>query len=119
MEFQTSLHEAIKQGKELQIKIKYNLGGDLEVEFQPYIYGSDTMQHEFAWGFLTHSGLYYKFRLTDIISGKFTGATYKVRPDAFYLYSIEEEFYAVLPNFQNVSSQAELCMKNSGQENGH
>lgn len=85
--------EAIENHKTILITFKYGLGDDLEIEFDPYIYGSDTMQYGFVWGFLPWSNLFYKLMFDFIISVKTTGKIFKIQSDAIYLYAMEEEHY--------------------------
>lgn len=91
MEIEEKIIHAIENHETLLIKMKYGLGNELEVEFDPYIYGSDIMQYGFVWGFLPWNGLMYKIICDFILSVKSTKKKFTVQPYAIYLYAIEEE----------------------------
>ncbi|SHG04219.1 hypothetical protein SAMN05444274_1258 [Mariniphaga anaerophila] len=91
MNIDEKIIKAIEDHETLLIKMKYGLGNELEIEFDPYIYGSDTMQYDFVWGFLPWSNLMYKIMIDFIISVSSTKKKFKIQSDAIYLYAIEEE----------------------------
>lgn len=93
MNIDEKIENAIQNHKTILINTKYGLGQELEVEFDPYIIGSDTMQYGFVWGFLPWNNLMYKFILNNLLSVKITDKTFKVQSDVIYLYAIEEEHY--------------------------
>jgi hypothetical protein len=88
-----TINKAIDNQLTLTIIYKYGLGETVEVNFNPYIYGADTMQYDFVWGFLTHSGLHYKMFIRFIESAKLTTKKFTVESDSIYLYAIEEEHW--------------------------
>jgi hypothetical protein len=93
------IKEAINQKRELKMNIKYGLGDNsdsIEVEFQPYVLGSDIFQYSYVWGYLPHDDTYYKFLLNLINSVKASGDTYTVRANPPYPYALGEEHYASL-----------------------
>ena len=96
MDKEEKITKAIEDHETLLIKMKYGLGNELEVEFDPYIYGSDTMQYRFVWGYLPWSNLYYKLIEDFIISIKKTNKKFEFNSGAMYINSIEEEHYASL-----------------------
>jgi hypothetical protein len=91
IDIENKIIDAIENHKTILIKFKYGLGQELEIEFDPYIYGSDTMQYGFVWGFLPSSGLFYKLIFDFIISVRSTNKKFTVEPDTMYLYAIEED----------------------------
>ncbi len=116
MDIIETIQKAIKLATELRISARHGHGDYIDTILQPYIQGDDTYQYRFVWGYIPHNGLYYKFFLDNIKSAKLGSLTYTARPDAVYLYSIEESLYAVLPGFDKISFEAELCTKNKDQE---
>jgi hypothetical protein len=105
------IYEIIEKGlnntTELSISVKHGLGTTIDdTHFQAYILGSDTYQYSFVWGYLPGQNLYYKFMLNNISAIKLTSKKYKVRKDACYQYSIEEEHYGCLDGFDNIYMQA-------------
>lgn len=84
------------------VTLKYSGGSELETEMNPYILGEDIMQYEFVWGFLPHSGNYYKLELDKVVSVKDTIKRFKVEPEAVYLYAIEERHTAVVAPWHRV-----------------
>lgn len=102
-----TIAKAINEKKELTLTVKHGLGDLLpNTPFQGYILGDDTYQYSFAWGFLPHTRLYYKFMLDSIVSAKATATAYATREDACYQHSIEEEHFARLEGFDNIYVQA-------------
>ena len=91
LEIEKTILKAIENSQSIKIKFKYGLGNETELLFDPYIYGSDTMQYEFVWGFLPESLLHYRLMADFIISAKLTNTKFEVQSDSMYLYSIEEE----------------------------
>jgi hypothetical protein len=115
----STLVDIIKKGIEDKIELiltaKYGLGDkNLEVPFQPYIYGEDSMQYQFVWGYLSYPMLFYKFHMDNIVSAKLSDTTFTVLPNACYQYAIEEERYAVLPDFDNIYADAARQKKSAG-----
>lgn len=101
------IEKAINTQTELLLTVKHGLGGNIDnTSFQPYILGDDTYQFGFVWGYLTHSGLYYKFFLDNISFAKLTTKKYNVREDACYQHSIEEEHYCRSETFDNIYAQS-------------
>ncbi len=101
-----TIDKAIQEKKALILRVKHGLGSTLEdIGFEPYIYGDDTLQYPFVWGYLSHSGLFYKLLLDHIISAKLTEESFSVRPEACYQYALEEEHFSVLKGFSNVYGQ--------------
>jgi hypothetical protein len=96
MKIEEKIIHAIENHETLLIKMKYGLGNELEVEFDPYIYGSDIMQYGFIWGFLPWNRLYYKLMVDFIISIEKTNKKFELNTKAMYINSSEEEFYASL-----------------------
>lgn len=107
------IEKAINTQTELLLTVKHGLGENIDnTSFQPYILGDDTYQYSFVWGYLTHSGLYYKFMLDNISFAKLTTKKYGVREDACYQHSIEEEHFSRIENFDNIYAQAAQFNKN-------
>ena len=91
LEIEKTILKAIENNQTIKIKLKHGLGNEIELLFEPYIYGTDTMQHEFVWGFLPESLFHYRLMADFIISAKLTNTKFEVQFDSIYLYSIEEE----------------------------
>ena len=102
------IYEAIATSKQVRIKFQHGLGKEIQMDFQPYILGSDIFQHDFVWGYLLFPKTFYKFRLSDIVSILLTEITYTVLPDAVYLYMSQEEHYASLLGFHNVYDKSSI-----------
>lgn len=98
------IREAIETSKQIIVKMKYGLGTEITVDFQPYIHGHDIMQFEFTWGYLPFNKVFYKIHLENIISINISEITFTVLPEAIYLWSIEEEHFATLVGFRNIFS---------------
>ena len=90
-EMRAVITTAIENQQRLKVKLP---GDDFDMDFDPYIFGHDLMQHDFVWGYLTHNALMYKFRLTDFADVKLTRKKFDVIHAAYY-YSTEEEHYAI------------------------
>lgn len=93
-EIEKIIIDATENHKTILVKMKHGLGKELEVEFDPYIYGSDTMQYQFIWGFLPWSNQIYKIMFDCIISVKLLDKIFVVQSDALYLFAIEEEHWS-------------------------
>jgi hypothetical protein len=87
------IKRAILDNQTITVKFKHGTGDELELDFDPYIYGDDTMQYGFVWGYLPTNLLFYKFMVDSIISVKLTQQTFIVHSEARYLYSLEEEHW--------------------------
>lgn len=87
------IETAIKTRSKLEMKVMSGSGGAVDVEFDPYIYGSDAMQFSFIWGYLPFNNLIYKFRLSDIIALKLLDKQFTVVDWAVYYYSCDEELW--------------------------
>lgn len=98
------INKSINTQTRLSLKIKHGLGNSIEVDFDPYIYGDDTMQYRFLWGYLVHNRLTYKFRVADIVSAKLTEDKFKIIDYAWYYYSLEEEFWNIAPDFETMNN---------------
>ena len=96
MDYEQKIIKAIEDHETLLIKMKYGLGNELELEFDPYIYGDDIMQYKFVWGYLPWSKLYYKLMVDFIISIKKTNKKFELNKGAMYINSLEEKHYASL-----------------------
>jgi hypothetical protein len=96
------LVHAINTKTKLILTVKYGLGDELTVDFDPYIYGEDIMQYPFVWGFLPHSRNFYKFGLDRIIEAKDTIKRFLIESDAVYLYGLEESHKAVVKGLERV-----------------
>ena len=102
-----SIETAIDTNSEIKLSVKHGLGSNIDnTLFQPYILGDDTYQYSFVWGYLPGLNLYYKFRLTDILSADLLQTKFNVREDACYQYAIEEDHFAKLSGFTNIYLQA-------------
>ena len=107
------IREAIETSKQSTLKMKYGLGSEITVDFQPYIHGHDIMQFEFTWGYLPFNKVFYKIHLENIISINISEITYTVLPDAIYLWSLEEEHFTALVGFRNIFSES--CISSSSE----
>lgn len=93
----TQIEKAIREKKVLTLSIKPGIGNDNidNIKFDPYILGDDTFQHPFVFGFISWSGLFYKFRLYDIKQCKLSQVNFEVSERATYHHAIEEDHYAI------------------------
>ena len=96
MDNEEKIIAAIENHETLLVKMKYGLGNEFEVEFDPYIFGDDIMQYKFVWGYLPSNKLYYKLIVDFIISIKKTNKKFEFNKGAMYINSFEEEHYASL-----------------------
>ncbi len=88
-----SINKAIDNMKTMRLTIKSGIGGIIEIDFDPYIYGSDIMQYEFLWGYMPKSKLFYKMRVDSIVEAKTTNDNFIMQNDTLYLFAIEEEHW--------------------------
>ena len=93
-------NKAIDNHLTLTVVYKYGLGDTIEVNFNPYIYGSDIMQYEFVWGFLTNNPMHYRMLVDFIVSAKLTTKKFTVESDSIYLYALEEEHWNRIKEFE-------------------
>ena len=93
LEIGNTVQMAIENAQSVTIKFKHGVGEELTLPFDPYIYGDDTMQYSFVWGYLPQNNLYYKFMFDIVTSVKLTPDKFSVKDDAVYLYAIEEEHW--------------------------
>lgn len=96
------IKHAIESRTTMLVVLKYSGGMELEAELNPYIFGEDIMQYEFVWGFLPHSGNFYKLELDKIISVKNTIKRFSIEPEAVYLYALEERHTAVVAPWDRI-----------------
>ncbi|MDN4165038.1 hypothetical protein QWY31_05960 [Cytophagales bacterium LB-30] len=87
------LKYAVNNRLTIKVKMKHGLGDNLEIEIDPYIIGSDLMQYDFIWGYISHSRTFYKLMLNFVQSIKLTSKNFKTLPKTVYLYSNEEDHY--------------------------
>ena len=92
-EIVSTIEKAIDNHLTLTVMYKYGFGDPIEVNFNPYIYGSDIMQYDFVWGFLTNNPMHYKMLVDFIVSAKLTTKKFTVESDSIYLYASEEEHW--------------------------
>ena len=95
-----TINKAIDNHLTLTVVYKYGLGDTVEVNFNPYIYGSDIMQYEFVWGFLTNNPMHYRMLVDFIVSAKLTTKKFTVESDSIYLYALEEEHWNRIKEFE-------------------
>ena len=98
------IDKAITNQYRLTLTIVYGLGGNIEVDFDPYIHGDDTLQNTFIFGYLASNRLLYKFRLTDIVSAKLSKEKFTIIPHAWYYYALEEELWNIAPDFDKINA---------------
>jgi hypothetical protein len=102
------IKNAIKTQSVLSIQIKDDTDKPFLIEFNPYILGQDILQYDFVWGETRR--LFYKLDLDKIESVSALPKKFEVSENACYQFSLEEEHYEVLNNFDNVFGQAAvLC----------
>lgn len=110
------LIETIKTGIEtqtrLELKVIHGLGDSIDLDFDPYIYGDDIMQHGFIWGFLPHNLLIYQFRISDVVSARLSEEKFEVAADVYRYYCLEEEHY------HSCSGQIKMSLAINGSHNG-
>ena len=103
----------VKENRTLNISVRNGLGSIIkDIEFEPYIIGDDTFQFSFAWGHLPQQGLFYRFKLENILSANFRSKNFQISSDACYQYAIEEEHFAVVDDFTNMFVQTARTLPN-------
>ena len=96
------IQEAISSKKVLSLTIKHGLGEKIDIEIEPYIYGDDTMQYSFVWGYLSFSRLFYKLRFDSIEKATILKKEFGILPNAVYYYTLEEELWEIISGFDQL-----------------
>lgn len=88
---------AISDKKELNLKLKTTSNAtQQEVRFCPYIYGEDTLNFKFIWGYLPQFQTFYSLPVQQIEAAEPVRVLYSAFPNAKYLKPQGEEHYCVL-----------------------
>lgn len=97
-----TIQSAIQEKKEVLLKIKSGdePGAFMEVFMQPYIYGSDVLQYNFIWGYLSHNGIFYKVLTDWVVAAETIEIPYAVQQGVVYDQSPGEELICVLEGLQ-------------------
>jgi len=95
------IRQALAGGKMLWLVVKLGQEGYINdrLGFDPYLYGIDVMGHDFLWGYMPQSSIYYKFRVTDILKAEVSSESVEITPDRLpieYYYHEDEEIMGAL-----------------------
>lgn len=91
------IQTAINNKNELFLKVKPPSSEKIkEVRFCPYIYGVDSLEFPFMWGYLPQFDTFYKIPLQQIEDAETIRILYTPFPNAKYLKPQGEEHYCVL-----------------------
>lgn len=78
-EIDAAIQQALAEGKKLWLLVTTGNESD-RYDFEPYLYGTDVMSHDFLWGYIPQLFVYYKFRFTDIQRAEVSSESIAVDP---------------------------------------
>ena len=88
---------AIADKKELNIKLKNtSTATSQEIRFCPYIFGEDSLNFKFIWGYLPEYQIFYSLPIQQIEEAEPIRILYSAFPNAKYLRPQGEKHYSVL-----------------------
>ncbi len=96
------LIESIKTKKEAMIVVKSGLNTNMDIFIQPYLIGDDFFQNRFVWGYVDLNKTFVKVLIEKIQEASIVEIPYKVLSHAIYLFSINEDLWHVLDDFDKI-----------------